>query len=480
MKLQKLILDNFRGYKTLELNLERDVTVIIGDNGSGKTTLLDAIAQSLGWFIARIKTESGKGSPISELDIHNGTHHAQISLQISALENTYEWSLAQTRQGRKKTTNSQLSSMAKLAETYREQLTEDNNSSLPLLVYYPVDRVVTDISVKLSNRQSFGQLDAYTNAVNGNTDFNEFFKWFRNQEDIENEKLKKISIELEKIRPEMILETEEYFSRRVVIEKIKINKSGLFDENGFLVGNKILNQQELINYANQSRTLLALEKNKKLEVVRSAITKFLPNFSHIQIQRSPRLSLLIDKQINNEIISLDANQLSRGEKCLLAMVGDLARRLAILNPTLEDPLQGEGIVLIDEIDLHLHPRWQRSIISNLRKTFPNIQFIISTHSALVISDAPNINGYLLKDGKLLSLDNLYGMDVNQVLLQEMDTDIRNINIQNELDNLRDLLQDNNIDAAKIKISQLEQQVSTDNLELNKARLLLRRLELRRA
>jgi predicted ATP-binding protein involved in virulence len=90
------------------------------------------------------------------------------------------------------------------------------------------------------------------------------------------------------------------------------------------------------------------------------------------------------------------NQLSDGEKCLLAMVGDLARRLAIANPSLPDPLQGSGVVLIDEIELHLHPKWQREIIPALTRTFPNCQFIVTTHSPQVISQVKPEGIYILE------------------------------------------------------------------------------------
>ena len=82
---------------------------------------------------------------------------------------------------------------------------------------------------------------------------------------------------------------------------------------------------------------------------------------------------------------LNVNQLSDGEKCTLAMVGDLARRMAIANPARDDPLDGAGVVLIDEVDLHLHPGWQRHVVSGLEETFPNCQFLVSTHSPQIVS-----------------------------------------------------------------------------------------------
>ncbi len=70
--------------------------------------------------------------------------------------------------------------------------------------------------------------------------------------------------------------------------------------------------------------------------------------------------------------TLTINQLSDGEKCTLAMIGDLARRLVLANPHSDTPLYGGGVVLIDEIDLHMHPLWQREIVPILHKVFPNI------------------------------------------------------------------------------------------------------------
>lgn len=86
------------------------------------------------------------------------------------------------------------------------------------------------------------------------------------------------------------------------------------------------------------------------------------------------------RELYEMVTNLDVLQLSDGEKCTLALFGDIARRLAIANPSLDDPLQGDGVVLIDELELHMHTSWQRKVISMLKKTFPNIQFIITTRS----------------------------------------------------------------------------------------------------
>ena len=88
--------------------------------------------------------------------------------------------------------------------------------------------------------------------------------------------------------------------------------------------------------------------------------------------------------------------LSDGYQSMMAWVGDLVTRLSQAFPNAENPLEQEGIVLIDEIDIHLHPTWQRQILSQLRRTFPKIQFIVTTHSPLVAGGAKEGEVILLK------------------------------------------------------------------------------------
>ena len=85
------------------------------------------------------------------------------------------------------------------------------------------------------------------------------------------------------------------------------------------------------------------------------------------------------------------SELSDGYHVFIALVADIARRAVMLNEFdgAEAPARVEGVVLIDEIDLHLHPRWQRVALPRLREAFPRLQFIISTHSPQVLSSAEN-------------------------------------------------------------------------------------------
>lgn len=130
--------------------------------------------------------------------------------------------------------------------------------------------------------------------------------------------------------------------------------------------------------------------------------------------------------------------LSDGVRNMIGMVADISRRAIQLNPQLGDHVirEAHGIVLIDEVDMHLHPQCQRSILGGLQKAFPNIQFIVTTHSPLVISDIKNVHVNLLDNSeKATQVPELYGQDANSVLLEIMDTDIRNAEINEKLGDL---------------------------------------------
>ena len=178
--------------------------------------------------------------------------------------------------------------------------------------------------------------------------------------------------------------------------------------------------------------------------------------------------------------TLDVAQLSQGEKSLMTLVGDIARRLAMMNPGLENPLLGDGIVLIDEVDMHLHPTWQRTLIKQLTTTFPKCQFVLTTYSPLVISDSKDVLTYIIDEDGLSILPSQYGQDANTVLLNAMDTAIRNEQVQNQLDDLFDSIQDGKLDEAEATITALSQELSLNHIELTKARFLLKRMELKRA
>ncbi|MDX2254174.1 MAG: AAA family ATPase [Pseudanabaenaceae cyanobacterium bins.39] len=215
--------------------------------------------------------------------------------------------------------------------------------------------------------------------------------------------------------------------------------------------------------------------DKQLKSVRQAIYTFLPEFKDLRIRRLPKLRMTVTKNG----AELTINQLSDGEKNLLAMVGDLARRLAIANPEMERPEHGSGVVLIDEIELHLHPKWQRMVIPALLRTFPNCQFIITTHSPQVLGE--------VKDGKIYRLANTesgvtaeivrtYGRDSNRILEDEMGVPKRNQKIKDDLLHLFRLIDDGNLTQAKELQASLKDEIGFDEPEFARADVLIHRKE----
>jgi predicted ATP-binding protein involved in virulence len=195
--------------------------------------------------------------------------------------------------------------------------------------------------------------------------------------------------------------------------------------------------------------------------------------------------MTVNKTIGDKVEELTINQLSDGEKCLLAMVGDIARRLAIANPSLDDPLQGEGIVLIDEIELHLHPKWQRKIIPDLTRTFPNCQFIVTTHSPQVLSHVYSENIYILQstpDGIIACQpESSYGRDSNQILENVMDVSAYPEEIEKELSELFQLIDRNDLQRAKELLKDIgatmEGRGRFDDPQLIKAGVVIKRKEI---
>jgi len=205
-------------------------------------------------------------------------------------------------------------------------------------------------------------------------------------------------------------------------------------------------------------------RSKELEAVRKAISIFLPNFSNPRVQRQPQEELIVEK--NGEKLSI--SNLSHGERLMFAMVGDMARRLSIANPSLEDPLQGEGVVLIDEIELHLHPGWQRKIVPLLTKTFPNIQFILTTHSPQVISSVERESVFVLKNFKLIESPFTLGRDTNSLLHDVFQEEERPNWAKEKLEKFYDLLEKEEIENAEKVLDELREAFGNGDSEIQRA------------
>ncbi len=437
MNIDSLTLIGFRGIKNLSLNFHKQLTVVVGNNGAGKSTILDALAILLSWVVARIRSSGSSGRNIQELDIYCHAIFACLNIKTDGIG---EWLLVKSKKSSidkrmtnfetlkefieietsnkikiKSTEKSFLQAVSDYAKTVREIIgTNDGYCSIPLFVYYPINRAVLDIPLRIRKSHEFSLLEAYDNALtSGAANFRSFFEWFRNREDLENE-----------------------------------NKRDSTD-----------------NFV-----------DKQLQAVRAALECFLPEFKHFKVKRNPLRMVAIKHEREIRI-----EQLSDGEKCLIAMIGDLARRLAIANPTLENPLFGEGIVLIDEIELHLHPTWQRSFVGNLIRTFPNCQFVLSTHSPQVLGEVKGESIRVLFRDENSNIqchtpDQALGLDSVEILEVIMGTSARNKEITEKLHQIFVLIDEDKFEEAKQSIRILKEKLNGSIPEIVRAESLITMLE----
>lgn len=438
LQISSLKLVNFRVFENIDIgfcnnykhnsNSNSNLTVIVGNNGAGKTTILEAIEKSLNWLILTIKskTNSGRSDLIEPLDITNNSlvEYASIITKFVISEKIqYEIELSNSKKGSKSTRKGHYQEVRQLAELYKFANSRNAQFNFPIMAFYSVERAL-DITKKdtksfdeVSGQSAWNQFDGYTDALNGTADFKLFFRWFKYFEDLDNstdKQYQKLLAEIDKLKAELE-------GGLGLIKKIE-KKANLEGEGGEVLNVfKQEKQEEIQNLEAKMNNRQEVQPSSIIYNVTKAIYELMPDFKNLRIQRSPYLDMLIDK----DNVSLSVLQLSQGEKSLLALVADIARRLVLLNPSLDDPLKGNGVVLIDEIDLHLHPEWQQTILPNLMKTFPNIQFIVTTHSPQVLTTVHNSSIRILTSENIFNTSiNTFGEESRTILEDVMHVDSR--------------------------------------------------------
>lgn len=361
MVLNKLKLENFRRFGNVEVKFAKRLSVLVGINGAGKSSILAALSTLLSWYVRRLVSPNGTGTgmAISDRDIQTDALSSTIALAIEDDGKEVSWSVSKVVKGAP--IFDVRSNLKELTEHVKD-MRASKLESVPIIVSYTVNRSVLDIPLRIKKRHEFSVLSAYNDAFDRAADFRRFFEWFREWEDVENER---------------IVDT----------------------------------------LATGGVPYLA---NNELATVRRALNRFLPEFTEWKIRRNP-----LRMEVKKDGKPLSVDQLSDGEKCMIALVGDLARRLVVANPMLEDPLLGNGIVLVDEIELHLHPEWQKSVLPRMLQTFPNVQFVVTTHSPLVLAQ---LNSLLYcKKGEIAvfglrsgSVTSLLDSDTGLIMASEMD------------------------------------------------------------
>lgn len=171
--------------------------------------------------------------------------------------------------------------------------------------------------------------------------------------------------------------------------------------------------------------------DESLDAVRECLQEVFPKYRSLQIKDRPTRFV-----IEKEGAEISFERLSDGEKCYITLVLDIARRLSLQNDGLRPILETEQIILIDEVDLHLHPSWQLQVISNLEQKFPNCQFFVTSHSSLVLSGLSEQDQLIvLRDGRNVALSDIpYGDNGDYILKRFFGLDtVRNPKVQEEID-----------------------------------------------
>lgn len=409
MRIKRLELKNFRGFEELTIHFPEDsnVAVFVGVNGAGKTSVLEAISNLLEIFILR------------------------VTQRRSLIPNAGRLKLEDIKLGSKRIEQALFFEYMKID---LEELSSFNTMGFADLSFSPEYSSI--INEKLEQARKLFFEDKGTPIV---------CQYSTDRIILGKPELKPFNID--KIKKE-----DAYNLSLTPVTSFK----DFF--NWFRSIEDYENEQRL--YKNQNF------RDKGLESVRTVIKNFLKGFSNPRVQRQPQEELIVEK--NGEKLSI--SNLSHGERLMFAMVGDIARRLSIANPGLEDPLQGEGVVLIDEIELHLHPGWQRKIVPLLTKTFPNIQFILTTHSPVVLSTVKRENIFILEDFKLVEkTPHTYGRDINSILYQTFGVEERQPEVENDFRKLYALIDDpERVEEAKATLEKMKEKYGADDPELIRA------------
>jgi predicted ATP-binding protein involved in virulence len=398
MKLKNVQITNFRCFESISIDFDEKLTVLVAENGAGKTAILDAVAVALSPFIGGFDTGIGKGFKHedarlvkqSEKLAKEGKLSYELELQYAVrMESQYPISLDASGFVEEKTTqwsreltgkkNQTTFGMAKVLTNYAKKLQQQvrlgESITLPVIAYYGTGRLLKQNQINSkSSTESQSRLYGYHDALNPNSNYKSFEKWFID---------KKIA---------------------------EINASN----------QRMLNYLKNAINRNEGNELFESFYDRELQYIRAAINQCLSISGWNTLEYDTNWKKLVVR--NDAKAMMPVSQLSDGVKAMLSLVADVAYRCVQLNPHLSSPSEEtEGIVLIDEIDLHLHPKWQQTVLSDLCKAFPNIQFIVTTHSPQVLSSTHRKSIRLLgkdangKDVAVMPIAESYGELSSDVL-----------------------------------------------------------------
>ena len=345
MRIDRLLVENFKGFERREFTFHPQFNLVVGENGSGKSSVLDAMAVAAGCWVRVIPGHGNRTIKPDEMRLvgfpsgSGITWEPQMPCVVRAVGSVQDQDVFMQRsvETKLKITNKTLvGGMRQIADHMIADVGRGNPVTLPLIGYYGTGRlsnVARDQarigSVEQFTGQKISRLDGYTSCVDPRLSVDGLITWIARQSWI------------------------------------------AFQQDGV--------------------------EAPAFTAVRAALTKNVHGAKKIEFDAKLGEIFVCFDNLNRQPF----NNLSDGLRCMLAMVGDIALRAATLNPHLEANILSEtpGIVLIDELDLHLHPKWQRHVIEDLRTTFPKIQFICTTHSPFLIQSLRSGEELLMLDGQ---------------------------------------------------------------------------------
>ena len=403
MKLQNLHLRNFRCFEDLDISFHDQLTVIVGENGAGKTAILEASAVAIGTFLYSMK---GINYGLKRTDAHNKYFNIGSSIDIQP-QYPVEVQASGIVDGKhirwERTLNSEngkttvigAKDMTLISEQYRNRMMKgDLSLRMPIVAYYGTGRLWDyHREKKIDTFRKSNRSNGYIDCLDGTANVKLMLNWFKNMAYADGQ-IQKPSAEFAAVRGAM----EKCFALMTGIDDVHVQFNPFTAE---------------------------------IEI------------SYIDGKESARIPL---------------NQMSDGYKGTISLIADIAYRMAILNPGFSDNVINEtqGVILIDEVDLHLHPAWQQRIINDLTSIFPKVQFIVSTHASAVINSVKSENLLILKNQQVYQSDNqVYGKDVKSVLNEIMGVSERPPEIKKLFSEFYDKLNDKDFDEAEKILNQLD-------------------------
>lgn len=433
MKLESLTLAFCGGFEQLDIDFEPDLTLIAGVNGVGKSTVLHALAVLLSRAMPEFTPSRSTPLFFTDDEIHGDKPTLEVMARIQLDGQTFN------------------------AGVQRLRTADEKGDRFVLLRQAEAANSSTDFGQLLSGRTLTGDLEAGLKETRSALS------------SLKSEANPPLAVYFTPKRqlpgqPRSLPEPKPFelsmaFSRALHDREVELREFMYW-----------FRTQEKLGGTHEPRRL------KVLDALREVVSSLVPEFRNLRIQEHPRLGFVVDKRGQPFYL----HQLSDGERGLLALVFDLTRRLAIANPDSDDPIaEGVALVLIDEIELHLHPKWQRDVMVRLPKIFKSCQFVITTHSPQVLGEVPARCVRLLipKEGRVVveTPAMSYGVDSNCILNVLMGADEMNQDVERELGDISSLIHARELEAARTKITALRSSVG-NTAATQKLASLLERIE----